>query len=1213
MCRRYALIIANFKYDNIKDLTAPEYDSEKLEKVLRDEELGNFECVSLINKSSSEVLEEIEEFYDGKKQDDVLLLYYSGHGIKDKKRNLHLTFKKTSEGDIVKRAIRIEDINKVINLCQAKSHIIILDCCYSGAAEMGSKDGKRKYEKIEMDEISNFIGGEGRVILTSSSQSEKSYENDNISYYTEAIIKGIETGEADRDNDGKITVDELHKYVCDELKLSKPEQKPRIKSDQHDSIVISKAKKKISKEEKTKEVTDKDDKADKITILFLPSNPSEESKGRFEKEYREIEENINKSTNRDRLKLISKWAVRKKDLIQAINEHKPNIIHISGFGDSEEIVFEDETGKYSKVSKLAMKRFLETADKLEMVVFNKSNSIGYAFAVVQTVEYAVGMNGIIEGDKAIAFSYRFYSSLGFNKSIEESFNQAIVEVNFHGDKEANVPKLYKKGITDRIRNYKEKIAKEFKILGLVGFKERFDIEGIYIPLTMNVDKNTIVRCEVDNKCKIKERQFTAEKLLKEDEKVSVVLGKPGMGKTTMLRYLGRIESKKEEGLIPIFIKLSDYSKKEVRLEEYIIEVIKGFENDEEWIKNEVLKKNGLILLDGMDEVGEENYNNVATEIRTFIRNNSESRVIITSREARFKANLFPFCTYKIDKLPYDEIAAYIDNWFKDVVMKKKDDEIEKLKNCIVDNKRIYELAENPFLLSIICVIYEKDKSLPSRRIELYRRCTEMLIELYDIYNAEKKNMYTSSLKEEILEDIAYYFFKNDMDEFPKRKLVKQVSESLKKLGKDGEEEKILDEICENSGILQKSNSVHFFVHRTFYEYYVACKYINDDKLRNKILENIDNPGWEEVIRLYAGQIEKEEDGTKFIKTIWEKDKGIAVRCYADMNKVDSELINELLKTAKVEERVELVKGLPDKVKEPEKVVETLKGLMYKNNGERNETNGEVLYWIFDILEKREKIKELNEARVIIKKFEKNAIDNYEKYMSSYMVDIAPIDEFIMGDNDSGDDEEKPAHRVKLDGFKMSKFIMTNKLYEKFDPEHKSRRDKYSNDDKQPVIYVNWYEAYMFCKWCGCKLPTEAQWEYACRAGTKTKYNVGNKLTNNLIKKHANFGNEIGRTTIVGEYNENKFGLYDMHGNTAEWCLDWYSENYYKKCNENGIIKNPVNFEEGSEHVFRGGSWKYGADNCRSGFRSSWSILADHDYDISFRPVFFVPQLIDDVG
>jgi len=115
MGNRYALIIANFEYDNIPKLKAPKYDAEKLKEVLENPELGGFECKLLLDRYSSDVMDEIEEFYDRKKIDDTLLLYYSGHGMRDKKRNLHLTFKKTIEGDLIKKAIEISEINKKIS------------------------------------------------------------------------------------------------------------------------------------------------------------------------------------------------------------------------------------------------------------------------------------------------------------------------------------------------------------------------------------------------------------------------------------------------------------------------------------------------------------------------------------------------------------------------------------------------------------------------------------------------------------------------------------------------------------------------------------------------------------------------------------------------------------------------------------------------------------------------------------------------------------------------------------------------------------------------------------------------------------------------------------------------------------------------------------------------------------------------------------------
>ena len=134
----------------------------------------------------------------------------------------------------------------------------------------------------------------------------------------------------------------------------------------------------------------------------------------------------------------------------------------------------------------------------------------------------------------------------------------------------------------------------------------------------------------------------------------------------------------------------------------------------------------------------------------------------------------------------------------------------------------------------------------------------------------------------------------------------------------------------------------------------------------------------------------------------------------------------------------------------------------------------------------------------------------------------------------------------------------------------------------PVERVNYYEALKFCKELtkllpkGLKatLPTEAQWEYACRAGTKTAYWYGNTADSNKM----NYDCSIGKTTPVKSYDPNAWGLYDMHGNVCEWCLDWYGDY------PSGTVTDPVGPNSGSGRVCRGGSWSNNARVCRSAFR-----------------------------
>jgi formylglycine-generating enzyme len=221
---------------------------------------------------------------------------------------------------------------------------------------------------------------------------------------------------------------------------------------------------------------------------------------------------------------------------------------------------------------------------------------------------------------------------------------------------------------------------------------------------------------------------------------------------------------------------------------------------------------------------------------------------------------------------------------------------------------------------------------------------------------------------------------------------------------------------------------------------------------------------------------------------------------------------------------------------------------------------------------------------------------------------------VMG-SDSSNLDQKPQHEVCHEGFWLGKYEVTNREYRKFKSTHdsKSWSGHTLNDDQQPVVYVSWQDAHNFAKWLSktggssYRLPTEAEWEYGARAGSKNDVpwdesasNVceyGNFLT---PEAKAEFGwswqvftceDKFKVTAPVGRFRGNKFGLYDMLGNACEWVADWYDENYYQgspRNRPNGPFKG---FFKGS----RGGCWNSGPANVSFAHRRNYLPSYSIDY------------------
>jgi eukaryotic-like serine/threonine-protein kinase len=206
-----------------------------------------------------------------------------------------------------------------------------------------------------------------------------------------------------------------------------------------------------------------------------------------------------------------------------------------------------------------------------------------------------------------------------------------------------------------------------------------------------------------------------------------------------------------------------------------------------------------------------------------------------------------------------------------------------------------------------------------------------------------------------------------------------------------------------------------------------------------------------------------------------------------------------------------------------------------------------------------------------------------------------------------ENDEEPQHQVTVPSFFMSKYEVTQAQYQVIMGNNPSS----FKGEKRPVEQVSWDEAVEFCKKLSKKtgrtyrLPSEAEWEYACRAGTTTPFYFGETITTDLVNYNGNYtyvsapkGQYRQETTEVGKFPPNSFGLYDMCGNVYEWCLDKYHHNYEKAPTDGSAW---MSGNDNDSRLLRGGSWYYYPRYCRSASRIRFARDSRYDF-VSFRLV-----------
>jgi hypothetical protein len=221
---RLALLIGCADYQDLKfrQLPTSAEDVAALTRVLRDQTIGDFTVDTRFNGSAGEVSEQIEAFFADRKPDDLLLLYFSCHGVLDSRGRLYFVVCNTRNELLDSTGISARWVNEQMDHSRSQRIVLLLDCCYGGAFA-----GSLTRRSAGAEDILEQLGGRGRVVITASDKMQYAYE----SRFTNAGVGGLETGAADLDGDGQISVDELYQYVYNQVCRNTPDQTPTMSAD----------------------------------------------------------------------------------------------------------------------------------------------------------------------------------------------------------------------------------------------------------------------------------------------------------------------------------------------------------------------------------------------------------------------------------------------------------------------------------------------------------------------------------------------------------------------------------------------------------------------------------------------------------------------------------------------------------------------------------------------------------------------------------------------------------------------------------------------------------------------------------------------------------------------------------------------------------------------------------------------------------------------
>ncbi|MFJ4534514.1 caspase domain-containing protein [Streptomyces tibetensis] len=236
---RHALIIANDRYadQGLKKLRAPAQDAAALERVLHDPQIGDFEVEVVHNATADAMRRRIQRFFNDRRRADTLLLHFSCHGLKSESGELYFAASDTEPPLLAATAVPSQFVRGCMSGTRAGRSVLFLDCCYGGAFSRGSASVRASGEVNVLESFAKDepVSGRGWAVITASDSMEYSFEGSELaensaprpSVFTHAVVEGLETGEADLDADGNVSLDDLYEYVYRHVREQNPHQTPK--------------------------------------------------------------------------------------------------------------------------------------------------------------------------------------------------------------------------------------------------------------------------------------------------------------------------------------------------------------------------------------------------------------------------------------------------------------------------------------------------------------------------------------------------------------------------------------------------------------------------------------------------------------------------------------------------------------------------------------------------------------------------------------------------------------------------------------------------------------------------------------------------------------------------------------------------------------------------------------------------------------------------